>query len=428
MKKFLLSCIFGGCMAAISAQSTNFPIQTASGRSAESVVELGDWLFGGKALPAKRAISDKRTNWGKVTLPHTWNTTDGEDGNASYMRNVFWYHTDFSVAKNQSGKKVYIEFFGANTRTTLYVNGQKVGNPHRGGYTAFRYNITDFLKSGENAFDVSVDNRPSQDTAPISGDFNMCGGLYRRVFLVFVDDVHIDLENYGSSGLFLETPNMRSKTLPADLGVVKVKTKIVNEGKSDKKVTVKILVDGKNAPQIPQDEVVVKSGAKLDYEKMITVKNPALWGENGFYLNGKKHPLRGVNRHQFLKEKGNAMTESEHAADMEIITELGANVVRLCHYPHTDFFYDLCDENGNGASLTDPLSSDAVRNAKALLKNLDELAHSLDTTGRFTTQAVNRDYAMNKNDSESVNLPSKNATIKVVGKSNGVEVTDEASF
>lgn len=482
-------------------------LQTASGRGEEYVQELsGSWKFGGKGLSAEDALTADYAGWEEISIPHTWNAADGEDGGNNYLRTVCWYHKDFELAEIPEGKRIYVEFLGANTKTDVYVNGEKVGATHRGGYTAFRYDISDFVKIGTNVLDVSVDNRADQSIAPISGDFNMYGGIYRRVYLVTVEDVHIDLDNHGSSGLFLTTGNMRSKDAPSDLGQFQVKTELVNSGETEKTVEVVVTVQGNNAPEPLAESVTIPAGASVAFTKDVKIDNPTLWegvtyekganttnvgyqytvavelrdGERtidkveeklgfryfwidekeGFFLNGKSHPLRGVNRHSYIAKAGSAMTEEMHAADMDIMLELGVNTIRLCHYPQTDYFYDLCDANGivvwseiplvnmiganedfeavtknqltelisqqynrpsvivwgleneigNGTDLFNALAHMQVKKAKALLYNLDALAKELDTTGRYTTQAVNRDYAMNQKDAETVNKDFENNT------------------
>ena len=518
--------------------------QSASGRTSEYATELdGEWRFMKKKLTLEDAVAADYSGWESVSLPHTWNAADGEDG-GSYIRSSFWYEKEVEIAAPSADKRYYIEFLGANTKTTLYVNGVQAGDTHRGGYTAFRYDITDYIQAGTNTLLVNVDNRQDQAIAPISGDFNMYGGLYRRVYLVEVNDVHIDLEDNGSSGVYLVTGNMRSLERPDDLGTFTVRTGLTNASETDRSVTVKIEVTGDNAPDAVTETVIVPAMTTLPYERQITVNDPTLWegidnsygGDNthtgymyevrvtlmdgnesvagskeaaaadnasaaagtaassdnavgmagaeaassfiydevterigfryfyidtaddgesgtGFYLNGKKHPLRGVNRHSFVAGDGSAMKEEQHAADMDIILELGANAIRLCHYPQTDAFYDLCDANGivvwteipvvnmvgsseeftevtrqqltelisqqynrpsvifwgleneigNGTDLNNATADKNVAKAKALLYALDGLAHELDTTGRYTTQAVNRDYAMDGNVPESVN-------------------------
>lgn len=491
-----------------SVEEISMDIQTASGRTDTYAREIdGEWLFGGKSLTAADARKADYSTWQKVTIPHTWNALDGEDGGGNYVRAPYWYHKEISVEKEliAPGKKLYIEFLGANQKTDVYVNGKKAGDTHKGGYTAFRYEISELMKEGANTLDVCVDNTYNQDIAPISGDFNMYGGIYRRVYLVSVDDVHVDLENNGSSGLFLETGDMRSKSAPKNLGEFKAKADIVNASDEDRTVDVTVAVEGKNAPAAVTEKITIPAGETYHFSKNCKVENPVLWegasyekdadtenvgyqyqvtvtiqdgeevidevsdkigfryfwidsknnGEDGegFFLNGKKHPLRGVNRHQFLAKVGSAMTEQQHADDMEIIKEIGANAVRLCHYPQTDYFYDLCDANGiivwteiptvnevrdteefkkttkqqltelisqqynrpsvcfwgieneigNGASLTNATANKNLASAKKLLYELDGLAKELDTTGRYTTQAVNRDYSMDNNNPDSVN-------------------------
>lgn len=482
------------------------PLQTASGRDEAYVQELdGTWQFGGRELSAEAALSADYSAWTDVTIPHTWNNIDAEDGGGNYVRTAYWYHKEFMVDADMSEKRVYVEFLGSNTKTDVYVNGKKVGDTHKGGYTAFRYDITDALKSGVNVMDVRVDNTADQEIAPISGDFNMYGGIYRRVYLVSVNEVHVDLENNGSSGLFLKTGNMRSKEAPEDLGEFTVNTNLVNDGDTPRTVQVTTSITGDNAPAAMSETVTIPAHSTLEYSRECKVENPTLWegikyskgadnsnagyqyqvsveikddsgildkvsdklgfryfwidsrdnGESGegFYLNGEKYPLRGVNRHSYQEGAGSAMTEEQHYKDMEIMKDLGVNTIRLCHYPQTDYFYDLCDENGiivwteiplvnmigsasnfaeitrqqltelisqqynrpsicmwglqneigNGTSLTDATANAMVKKMKALIYELDNLAHELDTTGRYTTQAVNRDYSMHQNDADSVN-------------------------
>ncbi len=480
-------------------RQTAYTPQTASGRGEEYVAELdGEWQFGGKEMDEETAIGADRSAWKTVTIPHTWNNVDAEDGGGNYERTSYWYHKEFTPEKKFEGKRIYLEFLGANTKTDLYVNGQKIGDTHKGGYTAFRYDITDALKDGSNVLDVKVDNTLDQEIAPISADFNMYGGIYRRVYLVAVDAVHVDLKNNGSSGLFLTTGNMRSKEAPADLGKITIKADIVNDSAQEKTVTVTAAVTGENAPKPVSQELTIPANGRAAFEKTVQVANPHLWNgvdyaretlekdvgyqynvsleikdgetlldkveekmgfryfwidkEKGFYLNGKSYPLRGVNRHQYWAGEGSALTEERHDADMEFMKDLGVNTIRLCHYPQTDYFYDLCDANGmivwteiplvnelgqtdgffdvtkaqltelirqqynrpsicfwglqnevgNRSGMKDVLNAKQAK-MKELICQLDALAKQEDTTGRYTTQAVNRDYSMDQNKPDSVN-------------------------
>ncbi len=494
----------------VAEESIN-KLQTSSGRDSAYVKELdGTWKFGGKALATDAALKADYSSWKDVTVPHTWNEKDAEDGGGNYERTAYWYHKEFQVEKNIEGKRIYVEFLGSNTRTEVYINGEKAGDEHKGGYTAFRYDITDYVKSGTNVMDVKTDNTVNQEIAPISGDFNMYGSIYRRVYLVTVNDVHISLDEDGSSGLFLTTGNMRSKEAPKDLGEFQVKTDFVNSSDKEKTVEAVITVKGDNGPEPITEKVTVPAGGTYELVKDVKVENPTLWegisyerdGDNakagyqyvvtvelkedgkvidkvedklgfryfwidskdngdageGFFLNGKAYPLRGVNRHSYLAGVGSAMTEEQHRADMDIMLELGVNTVRLCHYPQTDYFYDLCDDKGivvwteiplvnmigsaagfednvskqltelikqqynrpsvvfwgleneigNGTDLTNATANSNVAKMKKLIYNLDNLARELDTTGRYTTQAVNRDYSMDNNNPDSVNKDFEN--------------------
>lgn len=471
---------------------------SSSGRGSEYLMDMcADWRFGGMGADAGSVtgLDYDDSTWETVNVPHTWNIEDAEGGSKDYLRTAFWYRKKLDYDESFSGKKVYLEFNGANQKTDLYVNGEHVRlngteeYTHKCGYTAFRFDITDFLVKGQNILAVRVDNTHDEAIAPISADFNMCGGIYRRVYLVVVDKVHFDLENYGSDGLFLTTPDVRSMTAPESLGTLNVRTTLVND--SDEAVTVTALLElaGDNAPDAVREKITIPASGRVDYERTVRVEKPHLWNgisherggdkadagymytvnislmdgdivldkvsdrvgfryfyvdkEKGFYLNGKSHPLRGVNRHQFRRGMGNALTEAQHDEDMDIIKELGASTVRLSHYPHTDYFYDLCDANGivlwteiplvnalgeseefeknTKTQLTELIRQQYNRpsvvfwgleneigngensasnfiNAKQLVYELDELAHSEDTSGRYTVQAINRDYAMNQKD------------------------------
>ena len=498
MKKALvLFFLLGGlfyCAAAHAYTDTPSHIrltQTASGRGIAYVTEVSDgWKFGGKRENAFAEDYDDSL-WATVNLPHTWNATDAADGDGKYERTTYWYRKNVTIDTPFDGKRIYLEFLGANQKTDLYVNGTHIklsGSDeytHKGGYTAFRYDITNELRLGGNMLAVKVDNAHSEEIAPISADFNIYGGIYRRVYLITVDEVHVDLSSSGSSGFFLTTPNVRSLDRPDDLGTLILKTKIVNEGAVDRTVTITAHIEGDNAPEDIVRTVTVPEHGSAYFNETMFVSDPHLWRgidysgktdnsdigyrylvsltlsedgktidavsdtvgfryfwvdkDTGFYLNGESHPLRGVNRHQFKQDMGNAILEAEHEEDIRQIIDLGANAVRLSHYPQTDYFYDLCDQYGillwteiplvnavgtkegfmdvTMKQLTELIRQqynrpsicfwglenevkDNLRNeyytAKTLMNNLNNLAHELDTTGRYTAQAVNVDITMDE--------------------------------
>ncbi len=289
MKKMFFSvlilCLFI-LPTAYAARDTSAQIrlaQTASGRSDEYVTELSEgWRFGGKNEDASQE-DYVDSPWPWVNLPHTWNKKDAADGDGKYQRTSYWYRKNVEFDESIEGKQIYLEFLGANQKTDVYVNGQHIrlsGSDeytHKGGYTAFRYNITDALRIGGNTIAVKVDNSHSEEIAPIAADFNMYGGIYRRVYLVSVDDVHIDLSNGGSSGLFLTTPHIRSRERPQDLGTLNIRADIVNEGSDSKTVTVTAHIEGDNAPEDIARTFTIAPGSTARFDETEWIRDPHLW-------------------------------------------------------------------------------------------------------------------------------------------------------
>ena len=142
--------------------------------------------------------------WSDVNLPHTWNAVDGNDGNGSYYRGKCWYAKTFATPKQPlSGGRVFVEFMGANSEATVYVNGEKAIY-HEGGYSTFRADITDLCKEeGENLLVVACDNTANDFCYPQHADFTFYGGLYRDVNIISVPNAHFDLEYYGGPGIMV---------------------------------------------------------------------------------------------------------------------------------------------------------------------------------------------------------------------------------
>ncbi|MDR0370898.1 MAG: glycoside hydrolase family 2 protein [Prevotellaceae bacterium] len=432
----------------------------------------GNWLF-------QIADDDRQT----VNLPHTWNALDGQDGN-DYLRAVGVYRKTLAWDDRFEGKRIYIEFLGANMQATCLVNGKSAGT-HKGGYTAFRFDITDLLQRGDNTVEVQVDNRYSEEIAPLSADFTFFGGLYRAVHLIVVDPVHVDLLDSGANGLYLTTTDVSEKSAGLE-----IRATIVNT--SDRPATVGLqavvssptafdavrstgqpvfgaadVTSGGKPIATLTEKVTIPANSAYTFKKQTTVDSPRLWNgkadpyryrvdftvsdngmtldeisdhvgfryfsvtkDGGFFLNGTSYPLRGVNRHQDRKDRGNALTEKEQNEDFALIYEMGANAVRLAHYPHDPYFYDLCDRYGlvvwaeipfvnnvgkaaTFADVTKQQLSELIRQqynrpsivfwglenevaekydsvARPLIAALNELAHKEDPT-RLTTQAINHD-------------------------------------
>ncbi|MBR0161449.1 MAG: glycoside hydrolase family 2 protein [Oscillospiraceae bacterium] len=293
-----------------------------------------------------------------ISVPHTWNAVDGQDGGNDYKRCLCGYEKTFEKPAYADSERVYLQFHGVNSECTVTLNGKKVMS-HEGGYSTFRTDVTDVL-SEENVLSVSVSNAPNDSVYPQKADFTFYGGIYRDVELLIVPEKHFDLDYYGGYGLTVTAKPLEGY----DRAEVSVKT----FQNSEETVTVTLVdADGR--------EVAAGKGS----EQLLYIENVHLWNgiedpylytciaklssgdevsarfgvrdfhyhpKTGFYLNGRRYPLRGVSRHQDRKGVGNAITRDMHREDMDIICEMGANTIRLAHYQHDQYFYDLCDERG----------------------------------------------------------------------------------
>lgn len=318
-------------------------------------------------------------NWEKVNVPHTWNAIDGANG-FDFYKGACWYRKELVVGQAEKDNKVFIEFQGANSITDVYVNGKHLGQ-HRGGYSTFRFDITDHIEFGaSNTLAVKVDNTVVEDVYPQMADFTFYGGIYRDVNLVIVNPIHFDLLDYGSQGIYIFQDSVSNEK--AELTI---KSRLTNEHSEDKKVRVWIdlLEATGHSAAYGAKEVNIGAGETVTVEVPVTIENPTLWNglknpymytakvsmqsfndtvddvtvpfgvryfvvdpEKGFILNGEQLRLNGVSRHQDRKDMGWAITKKEHQEDMELIKDVGATSIRLAHYQHDQYFYDLCDREG----------------------------------------------------------------------------------
>lgn len=332
-----------------------------------NTLETG-WLFT-KKQQRDVPISEFE-NWQVVTLPHTWNCYDGQDGGGDYYRGECWYVNKLAIPEMKPNTKVYIEFQAAASQCMVYVNGEIV-TEHEGGYSAFRADITSFLSDDENILSVMVNNESQEQIYPQMADFTFYGGLYREVNLIFVPETHFDLDFYGSTGMTVSSVLTDTKEAEVTLHAH------VNEPKESDQVIFTI----KN--QLGEDIAIMTRPATEDTIVKVTLANLHLWQgvedaylyhveallvrhnevldevhaqhgfrefsvnpQKGFFLNGILTPLRGVSRHQDRLDQGNALYYEHHLEDALLIKELGANTIRLAHYQHSQDFYDLCDQLG----------------------------------------------------------------------------------
>ncbi|MDE5688632.1 MAG: glycoside hydrolase family 2 protein [Paramuribaculum sp.] len=316
----------------------------------------------------------------RVNLPHTWNSGDALSGNSDYYRGTGIYEKHLTLNPEWSGKRIFLRFEGANEVADVFVNDRFVGE-HRGGYGAFVFDITDFLDSDrQNTIMAKVSNSLHLDIMPLVGDFNMYGGIYRNVSLIVTDPIHISLTDYASSGVYLSQRNVSDKHADVVTTVV-----LSNDSNAPVDATIKLTVnDGHRNIVSLNNPVTLPADSTTRVTVNFGIDNPRLWdgsrdpfmysasveligpdgtvcdrvdqplglryynvdANNGFTLNGKHLKLKGVCRHQDRAELGNALYPQHHAEDAAIINEMGANAVRLAHYPHAEEFYSLMDRYG----------------------------------------------------------------------------------
>ena len=313
------------------------------------------WKFLNAAIPLEQAV--QYAGQGEsVCLPHTWNALDGQDGGNDYHRGRCWYVRELS-REELAGDAVFLEINGAAMSAEVYFNGKCLAR-HAGGYSTFRVELTDERRE-KNTLAIAVSNEDSDTVYPQKADFTFYGGLYREVKLISVPQEHFELLRDGTPGIKVTpivdlekrsaavtvetwqnadrvtvTVNGESKTVPSENGHAQAEFRIENAH----------LWDGVDDPYLYTATAKLDSGDEISAR--FGCREFKIDPEKGFFLNGRSYPLRGVSRHQDLKEKGNALSKEDHAADMAIIRELGANTLRLAHYQHAQEFYDLCDENG----------------------------------------------------------------------------------
>ena len=307
------------------------------------------------------------TIWEKVDLPHTWNGVDGQDGGNDYHRGTCFYKKVLNKSDLPEGLQTYLEFEGTNSSAELYVNGKKVMH-HDGGYSLWRANITDYLQEEENEVLVVVDNLPNDYIYPQTADFTFYGGIYRNVNLISVPEAHFDLDYWGSPAI-LVTHEIFDNDAQARVDVyltgtdgneelcyevfdgdtlIASKTTTVNERSFEFIIENVHLWHGTIDPYLYTARVTLsKNGKALDERTTrFGCRSFKIDPEKGFILNGKSYPLHGVSRHQDRPGIGNALLPKHHLEDMDLICEMGANTIRLAHYQHDSYFYDLCDERG----------------------------------------------------------------------------------
>ena len=355
----------------------------------------GGWKF--SKLPKANCLSDKPVHepdfdddaWESVTLPHTWNAEDGVsgrtgicEGGENYYRGLACYRKHFSLDPEAClGKRLFIEFKGASIVTEIFINGSFVGK-HEGGYSAFRFDISGYVRTCDNVIVVKISNAPTDHIAPITdqGDFTKMGGIYRDVKLIAAEPLHIDLLDHGSSGIYVTPKNIERNS--ADIHVL---AKLSNDEGEEKSAKVTVDICDINGTILCTESINITIGgsARASAELTLKLQSPILWNgrenpylyttkvtvssegiitdelsqsfgirtyridkEEGFFLNGRYLDLRGANYHQDSYENGWAMTDEQRERDYRIMLDMGCTAVRMAHYQHDSSEYDLCDRLG----------------------------------------------------------------------------------
>ena len=327
-----------------------------------TITFMKDWKFTGQSKTQCQ-----------VDLPHTWNAQDGQDGGNDYYRGTCVYEKTLPKPEFSAEERVYLQFHGVNASAKVILNGETVCQ-HDNGYSTFRADVTDYLKD-QNEFLVEVDNSVNDRVYPQKADFTFYGGIYRDVEWLIVPKAHFDLDYYGGYGMKYTTKVKGNKAK------VYVNT-YVNEAAKTEGAMMRITLWDAEGNRVACSEEAVASKSEGN-AAVLDVSNVHLWDgikdpylyvlkaelihggmvideiscncgirhfsfspKDGFYLNGRPYPLHGVSRHQDYRGIGNAITKEEHERDMALIREVGANTIRLAHYQHDQYFYDLCDKYG----------------------------------------------------------------------------------
>ncbi len=341
------------------------------------------WLFKKGPFPTDPVLFQKTfdARWQEVAIPHTWNAKDMQNDKNNYYAGEAYYKRKYIPSAGLKNKRLFLRFEGVGSVAEVYVNGVFAGN-HKGAYSAFAIEITKLLEYGkENEILVKVDNSPRPDVIPINNTlFGVYGGIYRPIALIITEPVNISVIDHASPGIYISQKNVTNKS--AD---VEVKIKVENKYKDARSIQLSTTIyetNGKvKAKQ--QTPVTVYPQGRQFYFHHFSIKNPHLWqgledpylykvvtqvlsegkvidevvqplglrhfelkAADGMYLNGKKVPMYGVCRHQDWWELGSALTNENHATDLNIIKEIGATTIRFAHYQQAEYIYSKCDSIG----------------------------------------------------------------------------------
>jgi len=352
-----------------------------------------NWQFHKGNFPGTTPGKGDTSNWDKISLPHTWNTTDINQ-DTGYYRGIGWYKKTIYIPASFQGKSVYLYFEGANQVADVFVNGQLAGK-HTGGYTAFSFNISKLLNYGKepltaNEIWVKIDNRYNDNVPPLTADFTFFGGIYRDAYLISANSVHFNMDSCAANGIRIKTPQVSNSE--AAVTVDGAVTNVTSEKQDVKIVSAVFDADGRLIKETSSALKLPANSTTAFLQQVSPVLNPHLWSPDdpylyhvvssiydkagnlldkssnplglrwfrfdaatGFYLNGKPVKLIGANRHQDYKGLGNAVPDAIHEGDIKLLKDMGANFIRISHYPQDPAVLEACDRLGLMASMEIPI-------------------------------------------------------------------------
>lgn len=366
-----------GVVVLLSTTSSLF-----AGRISVSLNE--GWTFARQDVAgAESSLYDDRA-WQRVDVPHSWNGKDGYDDQPGYYRGVGWYRKRFELDPSIRGGAVELNVESACLVSDVWLNGHHLG-PFLSGYVGFRVDISDHLDFSEsgNVLVLKVDNSNNPDIPPWNVedfkpypravDFNVYGGINSDVYLLITDPLHIDSVHLETPGLTRQAATVQRtievENRSSDSRDVLLVTEVIDaQGIVVEKMAEELRLGPRqlaafvqkgqavSSPRLwsPTDPYLyrLRSRLVLDGEPIDEVETPfgMRWIEwkpfSGLHLNGEKVYLRGASRHQEFPGQGNAMSNAQHVRDMELIKSMGANYVRLAHYPQDPAVLEACDRLG----------------------------------------------------------------------------------
>lgn len=337
------------------------------------------WHFKSGESPGAQRAAFNDAGWQTISIPHCWGWEQAQKGEP-YERGPGWYRRELDLGKPQPGKRYFVKFEAAGSVADVYLNGVHLGQ-HRGAFGAFCFELTTNLSpAGANLLAVRVSNAPEPDIAPLSGDFPVYGGLYRPVHLITTDAEDFTLTDHASPGVAW----LQSAVSDAQ-AVLDVNTEISNGTREKRPLTLVARVLDAQGTEVTKvaEPVALEPAVTEPFHLQVTLDHPHLWNgrqdpylyravvelrsgdelvdsveqplglrfyrvdpDQGFFLNGRSYHLHGVNRHQDRPDKGWAISDADMDEDIALLKEIGATVVRCCHYQQSDYFYSQCDRAG----------------------------------------------------------------------------------